>query len=52
MATSRKSSAPRPAHPADPATAWQGRRRRRADHDLKRDAVIRAAARAFNDHGY
>jgi len=36
----------------DPATAWQGRRRRRSDHELKRDAVIRAAARAFNERGY
>jgi AcrR family transcriptional regulator len=48
MTPKRKSLAP----PADPATAWQGRRRRRADHDLKRDAVIRAAARAFNERGY
>jgi AcrR family transcriptional regulator len=35
----------------DPAAAWQGRRRR-ADHDLKREAVIRTAARAFHEHGY
>jgi AcrR family transcriptional regulator len=41
-----------PATPPDPAAAWQGRRRRRSDHDLKREAVIRAAARAFNERGY
>lgn len=52
MATTRRIPAPPPAHRTDPATAWQGRRRRRADHDLKRDAVIRAAARAFNERGY
>jgi AcrR family transcriptional regulator len=51
MATSPRTATPRPARPADPATVWQGRRRR-ADHDLKRDAVIRAAARSFNDRGY
>jgi AcrR family transcriptional regulator len=52
MTGSRRTVAARAAAPADPATAWQGRRRRRADHDLKRDAVIRAAARAFNERGY
>jgi AcrR family transcriptional regulator len=35
----------------DPADAWRGRRRRR-DHDSKRDAVIRTAARAFDERGY
>lgn len=35
----------------DPADAWRGRRRRR-DHDNKREAVIRTAARAFDEHGY
>lgn len=52
MPGSRRTADPRTALPADPATAWQGRRRRRADHALKRDSVIRAAARAFNEHGY
>jgi AcrR family transcriptional regulator len=52
MPGSRRTADPRTAPPADPATAWQGRRRRRADHELKRDSVIRAAARAFNEHGY
>jgi len=36
---------------ADPADAWRGRRRRR-DHGSKRDAVIRTAARAFDERGY
>jgi AcrR family transcriptional regulator len=31
---------------------WTARRRRRRDHDLKRDAVVRAAAQAFNTRGY
>ena len=45
----------RHAPPGDPATAaspWSGRRRRPRDRDVKREAVIRAAARAFNDRGY
>jgi AcrR family transcriptional regulator len=41
-----------PARPAvDPADAWRGRRRRR-DHGSKREAVIRTAARAFDERGY
>ena len=36
--------------PDDPAGPWRGRRRR--DHDSKREAVIRAAARAFDERGY
>jgi AcrR family transcriptional regulator len=36
---------------ADPAAPWRGRRRRR-DHGTKRDAVIRTAARAFDERGY
>jgi len=35
----------------DPAAAWRGRRRRQ-DHGSKRDAVIRTAARAFDERGY
>jgi AcrR family transcriptional regulator len=31
---------------------WSGRRRRPRDHDVKREAVIRTAARAFNERGY
>lgn len=38
---------------ADPSTAtpWAGRRRR-VDREIKREAVIRSAARAFNERGY
>jgi AcrR family transcriptional regulator len=36
----------------DGASPWAGRRRRPRDHDVKREAVIRAAARAFNERGY
>ena len=31
---------------------WTAHRRKRRDHDLKRDAVVRAAAQAFNTRGY
>ena len=31
---------------------WAGRRRRPRDHEVKREAVIRTAARAFNERGY
>jgi AcrR family transcriptional regulator len=34
----------------DPAEAWRGRRRQ--DHGIKREAVIRTAARAFDARGY
>jgi len=43
------SGAPEPTPPASP---WAGRRRRPRDHEVKREAVIRAAARAFNERGY
>ncbi|MGI9245495.1 MAG: TetR/AcrR family transcriptional regulator [Steroidobacteraceae bacterium] len=43
------SGTPVPAQ-ADPAEIW-GRRRRR-DHGTKREAVIRTAARAFDERGY
>jgi AcrR family transcriptional regulator len=36
---------------SEPADAWRGRRRR-SDHGTKRDAVIRTAARAFDERGY
>jgi AcrR family transcriptional regulator len=37
--------------PASPSP-WRGSRERRRDRELKREAVIRAAARAFNHKGY
>jgi len=40
------------APPAAGASPWSGRRRRARDHEVKREAVIRAAARAFNERGY
>jgi AcrR family transcriptional regulator len=43
-------------HTASTAAArpspWQGRRKLRRDRDLKRDAVVRAAARAFRERGF
>ncbi|HTU65982.1 MAG TPA: TetR/AcrR family transcriptional regulator [Steroidobacteraceae bacterium] len=35
-----------------PASPWEARRRPRAAHALKREAVILAAARAFRERGY
>ena len=65
MSTPRaiKVKAARPARPPRPAPAraaavapvpspWRARRERERDHEVKRDAVIRAAARAFNKKGY
>jgi len=43
---------PAAAEAASRASPWQGRRRLRRDRDLKRDAVIRAAARAFRERGF
>jgi AcrR family transcriptional regulator len=50
---SRRSS-PSSAGKASPAAAspWRGNRERLRDRELKRDAVIRAAAREFNRKGY
>ena len=36
----------------DPPSPWRARRERLRDHAVKREAVIRAAARAFNRKGY
>jgi AcrR family transcriptional regulator len=38
--------------PAPAASPWRSRRKARADRDLKREAVIRAAAVAFNARGF
>jgi len=43
---------PEPPLPLDGASPWSARRRRPRDHEVKREAVIRAAARAFNERGY
>jgi AcrR family transcriptional regulator len=50
--TTRRRTAPAPARPADGDSPWAARRRRTRDHDLKREAVVRAAAQAFNARGY
>jgi AcrR family transcriptional regulator len=52
--TTRAAQAP-PAHLAAatvPPSPWRARRERLRDHAVKREAVIRAAARAFNQKGY
>jgi len=36
----------------DTGSPWSARRRRPRDHALKREAVIRAAAQAFNERGF
>jgi AcrR family transcriptional regulator len=41
-----------PAPPPEGASPWPARRRSLRDHDVKREAVIRAAARAFNERGF
>jgi AcrR family transcriptional regulator len=43
---------PKSATTHESASPWSARRRRPRDHEVKREAVIRAAARAFNEHGY
>jgi len=40
------------ANGADSASAWRAGRKRLRDHSVKRDAVIRVAARAFNERGF
>jgi AcrR family transcriptional regulator len=41
-----------PANGADSASAWRAGRKRLRDHSVKRDAVIRVAAKAFNERGF
>jgi len=36
----------------DPASAWLAGRKRLRDHGIKREALVRVAARAFNERGY
>ena len=52
MSDSRRSSVHRQTTAAPGASPWVGGRRGRRDHGLKREAVIHAAARAFNARGY
>jgi AcrR family transcriptional regulator len=37
---------------ADSASAWRAGRKRLRDHSVKKDAVVRAAAQAFKEHGF
>ncbi len=52
MAEQRKRTAPVRARRTSDGSPWAVRHRRPRDHDLKRDAVVRAAAREFNARGY
>lgn len=53
MSDSDRSSAGAPAtEPGASTSPWEGGRRGRRDHGGKREAVIQAAARAFNSRGY
>src|SRR6202035_4846815 len=50
---SRRTSPPPPAKtPAAAASPWKASHERQRDRELKRDAVVRAAAREFNRKGY
>jgi AcrR family transcriptional regulator len=51
--TRRPARLPRPAsNGADSASAWRAGRKRLRDHSVKRDAVVRVAAKAFSEHGF
>ena len=52
MAEHRKRAAPIRAPRTGDGSPWAVRHRRPRDHDLKRDAVVRAAAQEFNARGY
>lgn len=45
-------SRPAAVNGADSASAWRAGRKRLRDHSVKRDAVIRVAARAFHERGF
>src|SRR6185312_4198944 len=47
-----RSSPPRVSPTPPTPSPWRARRERHRDHAIKREAVIRAAARAFNQKGY
>jgi AcrR family transcriptional regulator len=52
MPESRKPRADSRAAATTDGSPWAVRHRRPRDHDQKRDAVVRAAAQAFNERGY
>jgi AcrR family transcriptional regulator len=43
---------PHQRHSGDSASAWRAGRKRLRDHGVKRDAVVRTAARAFAERGF
>src|SRR5947209_2149350 len=50
--TTASASAALPAAAAQPVSPWRASRERLRDREVKREAVIRAAARVFNRKGY
>src|SRR5271170_1593352 len=52
MNNRRSNPAPAAKNPAPAASPWMASHERQRDRELKRDAVIRAAAREFNRKGY
>jgi AcrR family transcriptional regulator len=52
MNNRRSSPATAGKHPAPAASPWKASHERQRDREVKRDAVIRAAAREFNRKGY
>jgi len=52
MSRSSSNTRARAVNGADSASAWRAGRKRLRDHSVKRDAVIRVAARAFHEHGF
>ena len=51
-AASPTTPSPHQRHSGDSASAWRAGRKRLRDHGVKRDAVVRTAARAFAEHGF
>src|SRR6266478_9027549 len=52
MANRRAASPAEGKHSAPPASPWRASRERVREREVKREAVIRAAAHAFNRKGY
>src|SRR6201996_2614601 len=48
----RRASPPAAKHSTPPASPWRASRERVREREVKREAVIRAAAHAFNRKGY
>jgi AcrR family transcriptional regulator len=52
MSVNHSTARPRSPTPSRTPSPWRSRRKARSDRSLKREAVIRTAARAFNARGY